>query len=103
ASGGLDAAALVVRPPGHHATHAQPMGFCILNNAAVAAAALAARGVRVAVVDFDVHHGNGTQDIFWEDGRVLYASPHQFPFYPGTGAAEEVGGGEGKGATVNEI
>ena len=92
----------LVRPPGHHATRETGMGFCLFNNAAVAAYAALQRGVkRVAIVDWDVHHGNGTQDIFWEEGRVLYLSVHQFPFYPGTGAAEEVGEGEGKGATVN--
>jgi len=92
----------IVRPPGHHATRDVGMGFCLFNNAAVAAYAALARGLqRVAIVDWDVHHGNGTQDIFWDDGRVLYLSLHQFPFYPGTGAAEEVGTGEGKGATVN--
>jgi acetoin utilization deacetylase AcuC-like enzyme len=79
------------------------MGFCLLNHVAVGAAhavTLAPRG-RVAVVDFDVHHGNGTQDIFWEDPSVLYVSLHQFPWYPGTGALEEVGVGRGKGTTVN--
>ena len=92
----------LLRPPGHHATRETGMGFCLFNNAAVAAYAALQRGVkRVAIVDWDVHHGNGTQDIFWEEGRVLYLSVHQFPFYPGTGAAEEVGEGEGKGATVN--
>lgn len=92
----------LLRPPGHHATRESGMGFCLFNNAAVAAYAALRKGVqRVAILDWDVHHGNGTQDIFWEDGRVLYLSLHQFPFYPGTGAAEEVGEGEGKGATVN--
>jgi acetoin utilization deacetylase AcuC-like enzyme len=92
----------LVRPPGHHATRAQGMGFCLVNNAAIAAYAALARGVsRVAILDWDVHHGNGTQDVFWEDPRVLYASLHQFPFYPGTGDATEVGAGEGRGATLN--
>lgn len=93
----------VVRPPGHHARPARAMGFCLLNNVAVAAAAAVERaGVsRVAVVDFDVHHGNGTQEMFWRDGSVLYVSLHRFPFYPGTGAADETGEGKGKGAIAN--
>ncbi|WP_437671308.1 histone deacetylase family protein [Sorangium sp. So ce131] len=92
----------LLRPPGHHATRETGMGFCLLNNAAVAVQAALSRGLsRVAVVDFDVHHGNGTQDIFWDDPRVLFCSLHQWPFYPGTGSADEIGGGEGKGYTVN--
>jgi len=77
------------------------MGFCLFNNVAVTAAALADRGERVLVVDYDAHHGNGTQDVFWRDGRVAYASYHQFPLYPGTGGLREVGGGDGLGATLN--
>jgi acetoin utilization deacetylase AcuC-like enzyme len=92
----------VVRPPGHHATRDRAMGFCLLNNVAAAAAAARAEGAaRVAILDWDVHHGNGTQDIFWNDPDVLYLSVHQFPFYPGTGAATEIGGTGAVGATVN--
>jgi acetoin utilization deacetylase AcuC-like enzyme len=92
----------VVRPPGHHATRDRAMGFCLLNNVAAAAAAARAEGAaRVAILDWDVHHGNGTQDIFWDDPNVLYLSVHQFPFYPGTGAATELGGTSAIGATVN--
>src|SRR5471032_432811 len=80
-----------VRPPGHHATRTTPMGFCLFNNIAIGAAQALARGLeRVAIVDFDVHHGNGTQDIFYSEPRVLYASTHQSPLYPGTGAADEI-------------
>jgi acetoin utilization deacetylase AcuC-like enzyme len=92
----------IVRPPGHHATRSQAMGFCLLNNAAAAAAAARAAGAaRVAILDWDVHHGNGTQDIFWDDPNVLYMSVHQFPYYPGTGAPHEIGGPNALGATVN--
>ena len=95
-------AVALVRPPGHHAERDRSMGFCLFNNIAVAAAHAIARGLdRVAVIDIDVHHGNGTQWMFYDDPRVLYVSTHQFPFYPGTGAADEVGAGAGAGFTVN--
>jgi acetoin utilization deacetylase AcuC-like enzyme len=92
----------LLRPPGHHACADHAMGFCLINNIAVAAAHARAKGVeRVAIVDFDVHHGNGTQEMFYRDPGVLYVSLHQSPFYPGTGATDEVGDGEGEGFTVN--
>ena len=92
----------LVRPPGHHADRDTAMGFCVFNNAAIAAHALLREGAKkVAILDFDVHHGNGTQDIFYQDPRVLYVSMHQSPLYPGTGAVEELGDGDGLGATAN--
>jgi acetoin utilization deacetylase AcuC-like enzyme len=93
----------VLRPPGHHARPASGMGFCLFNNVAVAAArARAVHGLsRVAIVDFDVHHGNGTQEMFWEDGSVFFASLHRDRFYPGTGKADETGAGAGRGTTLN--
>ena len=89
----VDNAFVATRPPGHHAETTTPMGFCFFNNAAVAARhAQAAHGLeRIAIVDFDVHHGNGTQDIFWSDPTVMYCSTHQMPLYPGTGAIGETG------------
>ena len=97
-----DAPAFVpVRPPGHHAVADRAMGFCLLNNVAVTAGALREVGERVLIVDWDVHHGNGTQDVFWDDPDVLYVSTHQWPAYPGSGRADEVGGPSGRGATVN--
>jgi acetoin utilization deacetylase AcuC-like enzyme len=101
--GDVAAGVAAVRPPGHHAEAGRAMGFCLLNNVAVAARAVQAEdGVeRVLVVDWDVHHGNGTQHVFETDPSVLYFSTHQFPYYPGTGAAGEIGVGRGEGATVN--
>jgi acetoin utilization deacetylase AcuC-like enzyme len=90
-----------VRPPGHHALPSQAMGFCLFNNVAVAAAHLRERGERVAIVDYDAHHGNGTQDIFWSDPEVLYASLHEWPQYPGTGGLHEVGAPGAEGTTCN--
>jgi acetoin utilization deacetylase AcuC-like enzyme len=95
-------ACALVRPPGHHAERDRGMGFCLYNNIAIGAAWARHRGLeRVAIVDYDVHHGNGTQHAFDEDPSVLFISSHQFPFYPGTGAADEVGRGAGAGFTVN--
>jgi len=92
-----------VRPPGHHAEAGRAMGFCFFNNVAVAAEYLRTHHglARVAIFDFDVHHGNGTQHLFEESSDVFYASTHQYPFYPGTGAAAEKGRGTGRGATLN--
>ncbi len=93
---------VAIRPPGHHAEESHAMGFCLFNNVAIAAKHLRARGLeRVAIVDWDVHHGNGTQHTFERDPSVFYASLHQFPHYPGTGAASERGIGDGRGTTLN--
>lgn len=101
--GDAGSAFCIVRPPGHHASANRGMGFCLFNNIAIAARyAQRHHGVeRVAIVDWDVHHGNGTQDIFYKDGSVLFFSTHQSPWYPGTGAASETGEGAGKGRTIN--
>jgi acetoin utilization deacetylase AcuC-like enzyme len=95
------AAFLALRPPGHHALPERAMGFCLLNNVAITAAALADRGARVLVVDYDAHHGNGTQEIFYADARVAYVSFHEWPLYPGTGRLDEVGADAGTGTTCN--
>lgn len=100
-AGEADTAFCAVRPPGHHATKTESMGFCLFNNVAVTATALADAGERVLIVDYDAHHGNGTQDIFYADPRVLFVSFHQWPCYPGTGRIDESGRGDGIGATVN--
>ncbi len=92
---------VVTRPPGHHALADRAMGFCLLNNVAVAAAHLVDAGERVVIVDWDVHHGNGTQAIFWDEPRVLYVSTHQWPLYPGSGTPVEVGGPLALGRTLN--
>jgi acetoin utilization deacetylase AcuC-like enzyme len=95
-------AVALVRPPGHHAERDRAMGFCLYNSIAVGAAHARAHGVgKVAIIDYDVHHGNGTQHMFESDPHVLYISTHQYPYYPGTGSADEVGRGAGKGFTVN--
>ena len=102
-AGQVTSAFALVRPPGHHATPDRPMGFCLFNNIAIAARhAITRYGLqRILIVDFDVHHGNGTQDAFYDCPDVLYFSTHQYPFYPGSGDLREVGSGSGTGYTVN--
>jgi len=102
-AGDVDSAFALVRPPGHHATCWQAMGFCLFNNVAIATKfALANFNLnRILIVDFDVHHGNGTQEAFYTDSHVLYFSTHQYPFYPGSGSSNEIGAGKGEGTTVN--
>jgi acetoin utilization deacetylase AcuC-like enzyme len=102
--GQADNALAVVRPPGHHATPNRGMGFCLFNNIALAARhaqAVYEEVERVLIVDYDVHHGNGTQDAFYQDESVLYVSTHQYPYYPGSGALGDIGSGPGRGATIN--
>ncbi|HWE69210.1 MAG TPA: histone deacetylase [Acidimicrobiales bacterium] len=99
--GSAGVAFVAARPPGHHALADRSMGFCLLNNVAIAAAELVDAGERVLIVDWDVHHGNGTQALFWNEPKVLYVSTHQWPAYPGTGRASEVGGECAPGLTVN--
>jgi len=99
--GRVDNGFALVRPPGHHATRYRSMGFCLFNNAAISAYTLMEQGYRVLIFDHDVHHGNGTQDIFYDNDKVLYQSFHLHPHYPGTGLINEVGVGNGEGFTVN--
>lgn len=102
-TGEADNALAAVRPPGHHATYSRAMGFCLLSNVAIAARqAQVEHGIkRILIVDYDVHHGNGTQDIFYEDSDILFISTHQYPFYPGTGNIRDIGIHAGKGSTLN--
>lgn len=104
-AGELERALLLLRPPGHHSLHDRAMGFCLFNNVAITARYLQQQGgdrfQKIAIVDWDVHHGNGTEAMFYDDPNVLFISTHQYPFYPGTGAAEDRGTGAGLGATLN--
>jgi acetoin utilization deacetylase AcuC-like enzyme len=100
-NGEAEAGLVLVRPPGHHALADRSMGFCLLNNIAIAAASLTARGERVVIVDWDVHHGNGTQAMFWNDPNVLFVSSQLSPHWPFTGAVTETGGADAPGLTIN--
>jgi len=102
-NGEVNSAFALVRPPGHHATYEQAMGFCLFNNVAIATKCALAnyKLERILIVDFDVHHGNGTQAAFYDNPHVLYISTHEYPFYPGTGSIEETGSGAAEGATIN--
>jgi len=99
--GEADNAYALIRPPGHHATKDKSMGFCLFNNAAIAANELAKQGKKVLIFDHDVHHGNGTQDILYNRKEILYQSFHLYPHYPGTGSVNEIGSGDGEGYTIN--
>jgi acetoin utilization deacetylase AcuC-like enzyme len=100
-NGSVDNAFGLIRPPGHHATRNRSMGFCLFNNAAITANEIAKQGKRVLIFDHDVHHGNGTQEIFYERNDVIYQSLHLFPHYPGTGSIDEIGSSSGQGYTIN--
>jgi acetoin utilization deacetylase AcuC-like enzyme len=100
-NGNAENAFALIRPPGHHATHSKSMGFCLFNNAAIAANEISKKGKKVLIYDLDVHHGNGTQDILYDRKDIMYQSTHLSPHYPGTGDINEVGAGEGKGYTIN--
>jgi len=100
-NGEVNSAFALVRPPGHHATPQRAMGFCLFNNLAIAAKYALSKYERILIVDFDVHHGNGSQEVFYHEPQVMYISTHQYPHYPGTGSIEETGSGTARGTTVN--